>query len=109
MDRFDQQKNGILLHQAREIAVQYGQLTGKPLGITGEVAEFEAARLLDLELTSVRQEGFDAIRKKDGSKVQVKGKRIISKKSQQVPEINTDKEWDVVVLVLLNDVFQPTN
>ncbi|TNC93512.1 MAG: hypothetical protein FD119_3941, partial [Stygiobacter sp.] len=37
-----------LLRQARRIAIEYYQLTGKPLGITGEVGEYEAAHLLGL-------------------------------------------------------------
>jgi hypothetical protein len=33
----------LLLAQAKQIAQQYYRITGKPLGITGEVAEYEAA------------------------------------------------------------------
>jgi len=43
------------LSQAKQIAQRYRALTGKPLGITGEVAEYEAARLLDLKLVEARQ------------------------------------------------------
>ena len=50
------QENAVmnLLHDAKMLAQQYRTLTGKPLGITGEVAEYEAARILDLELTAAR-------------------------------------------------------
>ena len=37
-----------LLAQAKDLAVHYYHLTGKPLGVTGEVAEFEAAQKLGL-------------------------------------------------------------
>jgi hypothetical protein len=52
-----------LLRSAKALAQEYRAVTGKPLGITGEVAEYEAARLLGLELTVARQAGFDAIEK----------------------------------------------
>jgi hypothetical protein len=50
-----------ILAEAKRISQKYRAATGKPLGITGEVAEFEAARILGLELTPARQAGFDAI------------------------------------------------
>ena len=49
-----------LLRDAKGIAQKYRTLTGKPLGITGEVAEYEAARILGVELTKARQAGYDA-------------------------------------------------
>ena len=50
-----------LLANAKVLAQQYRALTGKPLGITGEVAEYEASRILGVELTPARQAGYDAI------------------------------------------------
>lgn len=41
----------------KSLAREYYRLTGKPLGITGEVAEYKAARVLGVELTSARR-GF---------------------------------------------------
>ena len=43
-----------ILREAKVLARQYYHLTGKPLGITGEVAEYEAARILGIELTLAR-------------------------------------------------------
>lgn len=43
-----------LLGKAKRLAREYRDLTGRPLRITGEVAEYEAARLLGLELSTVR-------------------------------------------------------
>jgi hypothetical protein len=48
-----------ILCDAKKLAQEYRTLTGKPLGITGEVAEYEAARLLGVELTPARQAGYD--------------------------------------------------
>ena len=35
-----------ILMEAKRLSKEYKELTGKPLGITGEVAEFEAAKRL---------------------------------------------------------------
>ena len=67
-----------ILADAKSLAKKYRKLTGKPLGITGEVAEFSAAQILGLELAEVRQSGYDAIRKEDGTvtRIQIKGRCI---------------------------------
>ena len=39
---------GEILATAKKVGAEYYRLTGKPLGITGEVGEYEAARLLGL-------------------------------------------------------------
>jgi len=42
------------LRQAKELAVAYLKLTGKPLGIAGEIAEYEAAEKLGLVMADAR-------------------------------------------------------
>lgn len=64
-----------LLRQARRIAIEYYQLTGKPLGITGEVGEYEAAHLLGLDLAVVREAGYDAT-DSSGRRLQIKSRSI---------------------------------
>lgn len=66
-----------VLRGAKLLAQQYRVLTGKPLGITGEVAEYEAARLLDVELTPARHAGYDAVRMADGRRYQIKGRCVL--------------------------------
>ena len=98
---------GKVLNAARRAAVKYKKLTGKPLGITGEIAEFEAARILGLKLTDARHEGFDGWR--GNERIEIKG-RVIgpdSKPGQRLGRIRLDKEWDSVVLVLMNEEFRP--
>jgi len=103
----DLEEIGEVICTAKEAAKRYYELTGRPLGITGEVAEYEAARLLELDLEKVRQAGYDATRK-DGSKVQIKGRRVLGgSQSGRLGSIKLDKEWDVVVLVLLDEDFDP--
>ena len=81
-----------VINDAKTLAKRYRNLTGRPLGITGEVAEYEAARLLELRLAAVRQDGYDAIRQTAGTaqRLQIKGRCILDggRRSQQVPSIN---------------------
>jgi hypothetical protein len=101
-----------IINDAKTVAKRYRNLTGRPLGITGEVAEYEAARLLGLRLAGVRQDGYDAICETSGLayRLQIKGRCILDdgRRSQQVPSINREKEWDGVLLVLLDGDFEPT-
>ena len=96
-----------LLAEAKKLAQRYRQLTGKPLGITGEVAEYEAARLLGLELTTARQAGYDAIEHigQQAVKLQIKGRCILpgANSGQRMGSLDIAKEFDAVLLVLLDE------
>lgn len=98
-----------LLREAKKLAREYYVLTGKPLGVTGEVAEYEAARILDVELTPARQAGYDAIERKNGSvkRLQIKGRCLQEncRPGQRLGSIRTEKEWDAVLMVLLDHRF----
>lgn len=98
-----------ILADAKRLAQAYRALTGKPLGITGEVAEFEAARILGVELTPPRQAGYDAIEHVNGTtrRLQVKGRCRLegSKRSQRLGSIKTAHEWDAVLMVILDQNF----
>jgi hypothetical protein len=52
-----------ILSMVKPLAAEYYRLTNKPLGVTGEVAEYIAAEKLKLTLVPPRTEGHDAIRK----------------------------------------------
>jgi hypothetical protein len=96
-----------ILSEAKSLARKYRRLTGKPLGITGEVAEFSAAKILGLELAEARRSGYDAIRRKNGkeTKIQIKGRCMPpnAKSGQRLGSIQLDKEWDTVLLVLMDE------
>jgi hypothetical protein len=98
-----------ILREAKRLAQEYRTLTGKPLGITGEVAEYEAARLLGVELTPARQAGYDAIEQSAGAtrRLQIKGRCMLPgcKPGQRLGSIDITKDWDAVLMVLLDDNF----
>ena len=98
-----------ILGEAKKLAQRYRRLTGKPLGITGEVAEYEAARILGVELTPARQAGYDAIERKGGivRRLQIKGRCLLPncKPGQRLGSIEVKKDWDAVMMVLLNENF----
>ena len=98
-----------VLAEAKRLAQEYRKLTGKPLGITGEVAEYEAARILGVELTPARQAGYDAIEQTGGPPrhIQIKGRCVLDdcKPGQGLGSIRIDKPWDAVLMVLLDQNF----
>lgn len=96
-----------ILAAAKDVAVRFKKLTGKPLGITGEIAEFTAAKLLDLKLAEARQAGYDAT-DRAGRKVQIKGRCLPEKPGpgQRLGSIRLDHQWDSVLLVLLDDSYE---
>ncbi len=104
----DQEKLEKILQGAKRAAIAYQELTGKPLGITGEIAECHAAKLLGLQLAVVRTPGYDAIDGK-GRRIQIKARRVAANrkgKTQRVGSVKLDYAWDVAMLVLLDDRFE---
>jgi hypothetical protein len=95
-----------ILQQVKKLAQEYRALTGKPLGVTGEVAEYEAARLLGLELTTARHEGYDAVERTNAGsrRLQIKGRclQAHSKPGQRLGRIDVRKDWDAILMVLLD-------
>ncbi|HVQ69413.1 MAG TPA: hypothetical protein VMT08_18130 [Bradyrhizobium sp.] len=101
-----------ILATVKLLAAEYYQLTGKPLGVTGEVAEYVAAEKLNLELTPARTSGHDAIRKteKGNVRIQIKGRAFgkESKPSQRLGRIKEKADCDTVLLVVLdNTTLEP--
>ena len=100
-----------LVSEARRLAAEYRRATGKPLGISSEIAEFDAAKILDLELCEQRDGGYDAIGlgKRKGKKIQIKGRAVFDEKKsgQRVGQLKLEQEWDSIVLVIMNEEYDP--
>lgn len=96
-----------ILAQIKELGAEYYRLTRKPLGVTGEIAEYVAAEILGLELAPARTEGYDAIRHIDGAqkRVQIKGRAYgpDAKSGQRMGTIKRGATCDTVLLVLLDN------
>ncbi len=96
-----------ILATVKPLAAEYYRLTGKPLGVTGEVAEFIAAELLGLELAIARTAGYDAIRHgPDGPVyIQIKGRAYGdgTTPAQRIGRIKIGSRCDIVLLVLLDN------
>ena len=98
-----------ILTDVRALAVEYNRLTGKPLGVTGEIGEVEAAGIMGLELATARAKGFDAVRQ-DGPYrlVQIKSRWRSdgAKPHDRVGRIDISKEFDSVMLVLMRGDYE---
>lgn len=95
-----------ILDTVRPLAAEYYRLTGKPLGVTGEVAEYVVAQELKLTLVPPRTSGHDAVRKTPNGdeRIQIKGRALDkdSKRSQRIGSIKAGAACDKVILVLLD-------
>lgn len=101
-----------LISEARRLAAEFRRTTGKPLpGVSGEIAEHDAARLLDLKLCDERAGGYDAIGlgRRDGKRIQIKGRVIFDeeKSGQRVGQLKLEQNWDSVLLVIMDENYEP--
>ena len=99
-----------LISEARRLAAEYRKATGKALGISGEIAEFDAADKLNLELCREKPGGYDAIGKgsREGKRVQIKGRAIFDeqKSGQRIGQLKIEQDWDSVVLVIMDENYE---
>ena len=100
-----------LIEETRRLAAEFRRTTGTMLPVSGEIARYDVAHQLDLVLNEQTIKGVDAVGKgkREGLKVQVKG-RVIGdsvKSGHRIGQLNTEGEWDLVVLSLMDDEFQP--
>ncbi len=95
-----------ILERARLAAIDYYKLTGKPLGITGEVGEYLAAKHLGLTLAAARTSGYDAT-DSQGRLIQIKARAIqnFKRPTGRLGSISLDNTWDVALLVLMDKSF----
>lgn len=101
-----------LIEQARQLAADFKQMTGKPLpGVSNEIAEHDAVKFLGLTLCDDRTQGFDATRVLSSTgpqRVQIKARVIFNEnyRGQRLGQLKLDKDWDSVVLVLMDERYQ---
>jgi hypothetical protein len=99
-----------LIAQARILAAEYRRTMGRPLpGISNEIAEHDAVRLLGLEADKAEQGGWDATDPASGKRIQIKSRTIFdeSKGGERIGQLKMNQEWDAVVLVLMDEDYMP--
>lgn len=100
-----------LISETRRLAAEFRRATGQTLPVTGEIARYDVARLLDLDLLEKRSAGVDAIGKgeRQGLKVQIKGRLILDehKGGQRIGQVNRDGDWDILALSLMDADYEP--
>jgi len=100
-----------LMHETRQLAAKYRQTTGTALPVTSEIARFDAAKALNLKLNEDASSDFDAIgltEPRIDELFLIKGRVLFetSKSSPRIGQLNTDKNWDRIVLVLFDEAYQ---
>lgn len=102
-----------LIAQARQLAAEYRRTMGKPLpGISGEIAEHDAVRLLGLEMRrrdANEEGGWDAVDPGTGRRVQIKSRTIFdeTKGGERIGQLKLNQDWDSVLLVLMDENYEP--
>ena len=100
-----------LIAQARILAAEYRRTMGKPLpGISSEIAEHDAVKLLGLHPFAEGEAGYDAVDPaREDKRIQIKSRTIFdeSKSGQRIGQMKLDKDWDSVVLVLMDEDYEP--
>lgn len=100
-----------LISQARLLAAEYRRTMGKPLpGISNEIADHDAKRLLQLMPKPDGDSGYDAIDPARGNKrIQIKSRTIFdeAKTGQRIGQLKMEQDWDSVLLVLMDEEYEP--
>ncbi len=101
-----------LISEARRIAAEYRRTTGKPLGISAEIARHDACHYLELDAQEDAV-GYDAVGlsgERKNCRFQIKGRAIFDEKKggQRIGQIKMDQDWDKILLVLMNEEFETT-
>lgn len=97
-----------LMAETRRLAADYRRGTGKTLPVSGELAIFDACRLLNLDAAPAGCVDYDAVNAA-GERVQVKGRCIFdeTKGGQRLGQLRLDRDWAWLVVVLMNADYEP--
>ena len=100
-----------LIEETRKLAAEFRRTTGTMLPVSGEIARHDVSHHLGLELNKDQGSGFDAIGKneREGLRVQIKS-RVVGdcvRPGTRIGQLNPDGDWDLVILSLMDDEFEP--
>ncbi len=99
-----------LMAETRRLAAEYRRATGSTLPVTTELANYDAVRLLEMQPAPKDAVGYDAFspNEQGDRKIQIKGRVIFDeqKGGQRLGQINTNQEWDSLLLVLMDENYE---
>lgn len=100
-----------LITETRRLAAEFRRSTGQALPVSGEIARYDAARILGLTLCEQRAGGIDAIGNGDreGQHIQVKSRIITQDKKSgaRIGQLNPNGDWDTILLVIMDQDYEP--
>jgi len=101
-----------LIQETRRLAVEFRQQCGQTLPVTGELANYDAAQVLNLTPPKKPISGVDFIGLDiyAGDKIQIKSRVIFdeNRSGQRIGKLNYDTQWDRIILVLYDAKYQPS-
>ncbi|MFZ0254613.1 MAG: hypothetical protein WAN46_02965 [Gammaproteobacteria bacterium] len=102
-----------LIAQTRRLAAEFRALTGRPLPVSAEIAQYDASRLLELDPVSAGTGGYDALGRgsRSGRRIQIKGRVIPDegRGAHRIGQLKLDQDWDILMLVLMDEQFEPSH
>lgn len=100
-----------LMAETRRLAVEFKKTTGQALPVSGELAVYDALRLLDLRRPDAALAGVDALGQGQwaGRRFQIKSRVLFDEGNAKprVGQLNLEGLWDWVLLVLFDADYQP--
>ena len=100
-----------LINETRRLAAEFKRSTGTMLPVSGEIARYDVSRHLNMRLNEDHDCGYDAIGtgQFENLRVQIKS-RVVGdsvKSNYRIGQLNTNGNWDIVVLSLMDNEFEP--
>lgn len=100
-----------LIEETRRLAAEFRRTTGTMLPVSGEIARYDVSQHLGMTLCEDRNCGYDAVVEQSGEtlRVQIKSRVIADhvKSGHRIGQLNPDGNWDIVVLSLMDENFEP--
>lgn len=100
-----------LMSETRHLAAEYRRVTGKVLPVSNELSRHDVSSKLGFTNPEQPESGVDLIGVGlwQDKRIQVKS-RVVFKNSKSRPklgQLNFDGKWEYVILVIMNDDYQP--
>lgn len=100
-----------LINETRRLAAEFKRTTGTMLPVSGEIARYDVSHHLNLTLQKGTGCSYDAIGndQRDGLRVLIKSRVIGNavKSGHRIGQLSTKAAWDIVILSLMDDDFEP--